>query len=229
MATHLTGAIPQRDGKTYAIVTRVTGGVVTPESLEKVAAVARKFQAPLLKLTSGQRFILAGIPGNSLDAVFRELGPLAERESGPCVRYVQACLGTELCAYGVQDSLGLARELENKYQRAPFPAKLKFGVSGCLRCCSESYLRDIRLVGTNRGWTVTFGGNSGRAPAIGTVIARGLSREQALDLVQRLLEYYLQHAETKERTSRFLERIGMERLQSELLSLLPYIPLEDAR
>jgi NAD(P)H-nitrite reductase large subunit len=61
------------------------------------------------------------------------------------------------------------------------------------------------------------------------VIARGLSREQALDLVQRLLEYYLQHAEPKERTSRFLERIGMERLQSELLSLLPYIPLEDAR
>jgi len=227
--THRTGAILQRDGKTFAVVTRMPGGVVTPEGLETIAAVARTHQVPMMKLTSGQRVMLIGIPEKDLENLYRDLGTLAERETAPCVKYVQACLGTEVCKYGVQDSLELARELEERYHGVAFPAKLKFGVSGCLRCCGESYLRDIGLVGTRKGWTVIFGGNSGRRPSIGTVIAQELSSEDALDLIHRLLEYYRNNARPKERTARFLERIGFERLRSELLALLPYIPLDDAQ
>lgn len=52
---HHTGAILQRDGKTFGIVTRVPGGFVTPEALENLAAVARKYRVPMVKLTSGDR------------------------------------------------------------------------------------------------------------------------------------------------------------------------------
>jgi len=60
--THRTGAILQRDGKTFAVVTRMPGGMVTPEALETIAAVARTYKVPMVKLTSGQRFMLIGIP-----------------------------------------------------------------------------------------------------------------------------------------------------------------------
>jgi NAD(P)H-nitrite reductase large subunit len=226
---HHTGAILQRDGKTFAIVTRIPGGFVTPGTLEKIADVARNYQVPLVKLTSGQRFMLIGINEKELASIIRDLGPLAAKETAPCVKYVQTCLGTDVCKYGTQDSVDLGRELEEKFYGVTFPAKLKFGVSGCLRCCGESYTRDIGIFGTTRGWTVVFGGNSGRKPALGTVIAQDLSREDALDLVHRLLEYYRSNARPKERTARFLERIGIEQLRSELLTLLPYIRLEDAR
>jgi len=226
---HHTGAILQRDGKTFAIVTRIPGGVVTPDMLEKIAAVARNYQVPMVKLTSGQRFMLIGMPEKDLASISRDLGEIAGRETAPCVKYVQTCLGTDVCRYGTQDSLDLGLELERMYQGVSFPAKLKFGVSGCLRCCGESYTRDIGVMGTTRGWTVLFGGNSGRRPSLGTVIAEDLSRGDALDLVQRLLEYYRENALPKERTARFLERIGIDRLRSELLALLPYIPLEHAR
>lgn len=226
---HHTGAILQRDGKTFAIVTRIPGGFVTPGTLEKIADVARNYQVPLVKLTSGQRFMLIGINEKELASIIRDLGPLAAKETAPCVKYVQTCLGTDVCKYGTQDSVDLGRELEEKFYGVTFPAKLKFGVSGCLRCCGESYTRDIGIFGTTLGWTVVFGGNSGRKPALGTVIAQDLSREDALDLVHRLLEYYRSNARPKERTARFLERIGIEQLRSELLTLLPYIRLEDAR
>jgi NAD(P)H-nitrite reductase large subunit len=225
---HHTGATLQRDGKTFAVITRVPCGIVTPEILEKIAVVARNYQIPMVKLTSGQRFMLIGIPEKYLASIYKELGPLAEKETAPCVKYVQTCLGTEVCKYGVQDSMELGRNLEKRYHGTPFPAKLKFGVSGCLRCCGESYTRDIGLVGTTKGWTVVFGGNSGRRPSLGMVIAQDLSRDDALDLVNRLLEYYQSNAKPKERTARFLERIGFNRLKSDLLTLLPYIPLEDA-
>ncbi len=225
---HPTGATLQRDGKTYAIVTRVPGGIVTPDILEKIAAVARNYRVPELKLTSGQRIMLIGIQEKDLAAIYRDLGPIAGKESGPCVKYVQTCLGTDFCKYGIQDSMELGRELEKRCQGIPFPAKLKIGVSGCLRCCGESYVRDIGLIGTPNGWTVIFGGTSGRRPSVGTVIAEDLSREDALDLVHRLLEYYREHANPKERTSRFIERIGFEQIESELLTLLPYIRLGKA-
>lgn len=57
---HRTGAILQRDGKSYALVTRNPAGAVT-ETLETVAAVARKYQIPVIKLTSGQWIMLAGL------------------------------------------------------------------------------------------------------------------------------------------------------------------------
>ena len=81
-------------------------------------------------------------------------------------------------------------------------------------------------MGTSRGWTVIFGGNSGTRPRIGSVIAKNLSGEETLDLVKRLLEYYRNHAKPKERTARFMERIGMETLKSELLAFIPYILLK---
>ena len=220
------GAILQRDGKTYAVSTRTAGGIITPDHLERVANVARKFGVPLVKITSGQRIGLFGIPEEKLPEIFRDLGADADRSGGPCLHYVQACLGTETCKYGNQNSLGLALSAEARFRDRVFPAKLKIGISGCPRCCGESHTRDIGIMGTSRGWTVIFGGNSGTRPRIGDIIAKNLSKEEALDLVERLLEYYRIHAKPKERTARFMERTGMGTLRSELLSLIPYIPLE---
>ena len=41
---HPAGASHQ---KTFTVVTRIPGGVVTPEMLEKIAAVARTYQVPV--------------------------------------------------------------------------------------------------------------------------------------------------------------------------------------
>ena len=223
------GAILQRDGRTYAVVTRIPAGIVTPEDLEKIARVARKYKVPMLKITSGQRIALAGLAPENVEKVMDDLGPLAKPETAPCVRFVQACLGTEMCKYGNQDSLGLAKSVDKRFKDQTFPAKIKIGISGCPRCCGESHTRDIGIMGTNRGWTVLFGGNGGTRPRFGDSIARDLTTGEALDCAQRLAGYYRTHAKTHERTARFMERIGIDTLKSELLTLLPYIPIEKVK
>jgi len=220
------GALLQRDGKRYAVVTRMPAGIVTPDDLEKIAGIGRKYRVPMLKITSGQRFALIGLEPGDVADVFQELGPLAQPESAPCVKFVQACLGTEMCRYGNQDSIGLARALEERFRDQTFPAKIKIGVSGCQRCCGESQIRDLGIMGTNRGWTVFFGGNAGRKARIGDIVASDLTAAEVMDCAGRLLEYYQRNAHAKERTARFIERIGMETLKSELLTLLPYIQIE---
>ena len=223
------GAIRQRDGMTYAVVTRMPAGIVTPDDLENVAKVGRKYKVPMLKITSGQRIALVGLAPENVQKVMDDLGPLAKPETAPCVKFVQACLGTEMCKYGNQDSIGLAKSVDERFKDQTFPAKIKIGISGCPRCCGESHTRDIGIMGTNKGWTVLFGGNGGTRPRFGDIIARDLTTGEALDCTQRLGEYYRSHAKFHERTARFMERIGLDTLKSELLTLLPYIQIEKVK
>jgi len=151
MTNSTKGAILQRDGKTWAVTTRIPAGILTPEQLETIAAVGRKYRVPVLKITSGQRILFAGLEPEDVRHVIANLGPLAKPETAPCVKFIQACLGTDMCKYGKQDSIGLARIIDEQFKDQTFPAKIKIGVSGCPRCCSESHTRDIGIIATPKG------------------------------------------------------------------------------
>jgi NAD(P)H-nitrite reductase large subunit len=213
----LPGAILQRDKKTYAIVPRTPVGLVSPEILEAISSVVRKYNIPITKITSGQRLALVGIKREDLDQIWQDLKMEVGAAVELCVHYVQACPGTEVCKFGVRDSLGLGLELEKLYVGMDLPAKVKIGVSGCPFCCAESYVRDIGLIGKNKGWIVTFGGNSGGRPRIGDVIAKDVDDAEAIALVKRCLEYYRDNVEKKLRTARFVEKIGIETIKQAIL------------
>ena len=217
-----TGAILQRDGRRYTVLTRMPAGIVTADELEKIARIGRTYGIPMLKITSGQRIALVGIEPEDVSKVIDDLGPLAHPEPAPGVKFVQACLGTDMYRHGNQDSIGLASEIERRLGGQTFPAKIKIGVSGCPRSCGECHTRDIGIMGTNGGWTILFGGNGGRRPRTGEIVASDLRSGEAIDCVQRLAEYYRANANPHERTALFMERIGMERLGSEA-SLIPSV------
>ncbi len=217
MSEHLDGAILQRDKKTYAIVPRTPVGVVTPEVLEQIAGVVKKYEIPVVKITSGQRMALVGIKEEDVDPAWKDLGLDVGRATELCVHYAQACPGTAVCRFGVQDSLGLGMELEELFAGMELPAKVKFGVSGCPICCGESYVRDVGVLGKKKGWTVIFGGNSGGRPRIGDVIAKDLTKEDVIALVRRCLEYYAANGKKKERTARFIDRIGADAFKEAVL------------
>ena len=211
------GAILQRDGKTYAIVPRTPVGLVSPEVLDAISSIVRKYNIPITKITSGQRLALIGMKREEVDKIWNEL----KMEVGPaielCVHYVQACPGTEVCKFGVRDSLGMGLQLENLYVGMDLPAKLKMGISGCPFCCAESYVRDIGLIGKKKGWIITFGGNSGGRPRIGDIIAQDVADVEAVALVQRCLEYYRDNVGKKLRTARFVEKVGIETIRQAVL------------
>lgn len=136
------GAIIQRDRRTYAIVPHLPAGLATPEQLELIAAVARRFGARL-KLSSAQRVLIVGLAEEDLDAAWADLGGMNRaRPFGPCVRSVKICPGTDFCKRGQQDSVALGLKLDARYQAKELPWKLKMAVSGCMSlpskvCCQE--------------------------------------------------------------------------------------------
>lgn len=211
------GAFIQRDQKTYAIVPRSPMGLVTPEILENIARVARKYNIPVLKITSGQRLALVGLEPEGVEEVWQDLGMDVGPAVGLCVHYVQACPGTTLCKYGIQDSLALAGELEKLFVNVEMPAKTKISVSGCPMNCSEGYVRDFGVFGKKSGWTVIIGGNSGGRPRIGDVVADNLTTEEVIALAQKFFDYYRANARNRERTARFVDRTGIEEIKKAIL------------
>jgi len=213
------GAILQRDKETYAIVPRIPMGILTPEILENLAKVARKYKVRIIKITSGQRIALVGIKPQDIDNAWKDLGMEVGPAEGLCVHYVQACPGTETCKFGQRDSIGLAAKIENMYvgKKDFIPAKTKFGISGCKLNCGESYVRDIGAFATPDGWTVVVGGNSGGRPRIGDIIAEDLLEEDALDLIKKCLDFYSKNAKPRERLPRFIQRISIEEFKKAVL------------
>ena len=207
---HPSGAILQRDKETYAVVPRIPGGLAKLENLKEIVGVVEKYNIPIIKITSGHRLALVGMTGEAVNDIWQDLKMDMGKATELCLHYVQACPGNAVCKYGVQDSLGLAIEIEEFFLGMDLPAKVKIGVSGCPFCCGESFVRDIGILGKKNGWTLIFGGNSARRPRIGDVIAQDLSKEEVTSLAKRCLEFYASNGKKKERTARFIERIGID-------------------
>lgn len=217
MPDHPKGAILQRDKTTYAIVPRTPVGLVRPEDLEAIAEVARKYNIPVIKITSGQRFALVGMQKEDVDSIWEDLNMDVGKATELCLHYVQACPGTAVCKHGVQDSLGLGMEIEKFFTGMDLPAKVKIGVSGCSFCCGESFVRDIGIFGKKKGWTFIVGGSSARRPRIGDVLIESLSEKEVIDLTKATLKYYRGKAKKRERMARFVDRIGIENMQEAIL------------
>jgi len=69
MKEKIEGAIIQRDKQTYAIVPGSPAGLVSPENLENIINTVKKYEIPIIKMTSGQRMVLVGIKEEDIDKV----------------------------------------------------------------------------------------------------------------------------------------------------------------
>jgi len=208
-------AIVQRDRETYAIAPHLPAGVVDPATLRKLADVAEKYGAAALKVTSAQRIAIVGLKDEDLDNVWADLGIKPGAAVGLCVRSVKICPGTTFCKQAKQDSLGLGLKLDAKYHGMPMPSKLKMGVSGCPNSCAEPAIKDIGVMGTPKGYTLMVGGSAAASPRLAEVVAKELSEEEVLEVVDKILTFY-KSSGTKKRLGKFIDDIGFDNFKSKI-------------
>ncbi len=204
------GAIIQRDKETYAVAPHIPCGVVSPDTLRKLADVADKYECAALKITSAARIAIVGLKEEDVDKVWADLELSPGAAVGLCVRSVKACPGTAFCKRGLQNSLGIGMTLDERYHGSPLPGKLKMGVSGCPNQCAETSVKDIGLVGTARGWKLLAGGCAGGKPRIADLVAKELSDDEAMAMVDKVVEYFKANAKPHERVGRLIDRLGLE-------------------
>jgi len=211
------GVIIQRDKETYAVAPHIPCGVVTPELLRKLADVGEKYSCAAMKITSAARIAMVGIQEEDVDSVWSDLDMSPGAAVGLCVRSVKACPGTTFCKRGRQDSLSMGMKLDEKYHGLELPGKLKLGVSGCPNQCAETCIKDIGLVGKPSGWTVFVGGQGGGRPRLSEKLTDVSTDEEALTLIENIIDFYKDNAKKHERLGRMIDRIGMDAFKEAVL------------
>lgn len=199
----------QKNG-TYSVVPRIPGGEITPDKLIVIGEVARDFGL-YTKITGGQRIDLFGARMEDLPAIWKRLvdaGMESGHAYGKSLRTVKSCVGSTWCRYGVQDSVGMAIELELRYRGLRSPHKLKGGVSGCARECAEARSKDFGIIATEKGWNLYVCGNGGAIPAHAQLLAGDLTKDELIRYLDRFLMYYIRTADRLQRTSYWMDAIG---------------------
>ena len=207
----------QKDGS-YSVVPRIAGGEITPDKLIALGEIAKRHDL-YTKITGGQRIDLFGAQLSDLPMIWQELieqGFETGHAYGKSLRTVKSCVGSTWCRYGVQDSISLAIDLENRYKGLRAPHKIKFAVSGCTRECAEAQSKDIGVIASDKGWNLFVGGNGGMRPRHGDLFATDLSTADLVTYIDRILIFYAKTAARLQRTSVWLESLegGLDYLKS---------------
>lgn len=204
----------QNDG-TFSVVPGIPGGVTTAEELRRIADVAERYAVPMIKITGGQRIDLLGVPKEQLPSVWRDLGMRSGHAYAKAFRTVKTCVGSDFCRFGLGDSTRLGIEIEERFKGLESPAKLKLGVAGCPRNCSEALIKDVGVVAVEGGrWEIYVGGAGGSHVRKADLLAVVDTHEEVLRLIGRFLQYYRENARYLERTYAFVPRIGIERIRA---------------
>ncbi|CAB5110554.1 Sulfite reductase, assimilatory-type (EC [Olavius algarvensis associated proteobacterium Delta 3] len=204
------GAIPQRDNETYAIAPHIPCGLVTPELLRRIADTAETYDAKAIKITGAARIAIIGLKEEDIDGAWDTLNLDKGAAVGLCVRSIRTCPGNTYCKLGKQDALNMGMTLDATYHGMTLPGKFKMAVSGCHLSCSESWVRDIGLIGKKDGWDLVIGGNVGASPRIAQECATGLDDSTALAAIDKVIAFYQDNAKKGERLGKMIDRLGIE-------------------
>lgn len=209
----------QKDG-TYSVVPRMWGGLTNPRELRAIADVVEKFNAPMVKVTGGQRLDIFGIKKEDLPAVWADLnaaGMVSGHAYGKSLRTVKTCVGSEWCRFGTQDSTGLGVKAERMTWGSWMPHKFKIAVSGCPRNCAEATIKDFGIVCVDSGYELHVGGNGGIHVRVTDLLCKVATEQEALDYCAAFTQLYREEARYLERTAPWIERVGVDYVKARIV------------
>ena len=209
----------QKDG-TYSVVPRMWGGITNPRELRAIADAVEKYNAPMVKVTGGQRIDIFGIKKEDLPAVWADLnaaGMVSGHAYGKALRTVKTCVGSEWCRFGTQDSTGLGVKIEQMSWGSWMPHKFKIAVSGCPRNCAEATIKDFGIVCVDSGYELHVGGNGGMKVRVTDLLCKVESEEEALHYCAAFIQLYREEARYLERTAPWIERVGVDYLKERIV------------
>ncbi|MBV9361579.1 MAG: nitrite/sulfite reductase [Betaproteobacteria bacterium] len=204
--------------------TGVPPGDVTAEQMEAIADLADRYSFGELRVSHEQNLVLADVRQSDLVTVWREarqLG-LATPNLGLLTNII-ACPGGDFCALANAKSIPVAEAIQRRFDDLDYLhdiGELDLNISGCMNACGHHHIGHIGILGVDKNgeewYQIEIGGNQGEIrpgtkAALGKVIGPSFARAQVPDVIERLIECYLERRDSDvERFVDVVHRIGIE-------------------
>jgi len=146
------GIITEIDPEYCIVRLRIPAGMLTPAQLKGAGEIAERYGMENVHLTTRQTMEFPHVDPSQLEGLLDELEangtPLgAEREE---VVNVTACLGTRHCKFGIIDSVGLAKKIDEEFFGKELPVKVRIAISSCPNGCESERLNEIGITGIRK-------------------------------------------------------------------------------
>jgi len=199
--------------------TGVPPGDASAEQMDAIANLADRYSFGELRVSHEQNLILSDVELNDLPALWKEargLG-LATPNIG-LITNIIACPGGDYCSLANAKSIPVAEAIQRRFDNLDYVydiGELDLNISGCMNSCGHHHIGHIGILGVDKQgaefYQISIGGAQGNDAALGKVLGPSVSQDEVPDVIERLIERYLELRDSEaERFVDVVRRVGIE-------------------
>ncbi len=191
-------------------------GDATDTQMHAVADIAKAYSFDEIRVTHEQNLCLPHVKKDDLFIVWTTLiqYELATPNLG-LVSDIIACPGLDYCSLANARSIPVAQRLSERFsdfEQQKDIGELKVKISGCINACGHHHVGHIGILGVDKKgeefYQITLGGSGAEDASLGEIVGRGLSSEEVVDAVEKLVNFYRDNRQNNERFLDVYRRLG---------------------
>lgn len=230
----------QRQAGFVTVTVALPLGDITAPQFRGLADITRRFTQDTARTTVEQNIVLRWIHEADLPALYQALSQINLHTPGAqSIVDITACPGTDTCKLGIASSRGLAAELRQRlaakglqYDEAVRDIRIK--ISGCFNSCGQHTVAEIGFYGSSRNvngyrvphFQLILGGEWDNNAANYGQTFGALPSKRIPEVVDHLIEMYMQGRQNGERFRDYVVRTGKKAIKEQLKPFLA-VPLHE--
>ena len=127
------------------------------------------------------------------------------------------CPGGDLCSLANARSVPIAEAINQKFDDLDYVfdiGDISVNISGCMNSCGHHHVANIGILGVDKNneewYQITVGGKQGNGTTIGKVIGPSFYAEEVPQVIEALINVYVEQRAPSERFIDTVERLGTE-------------------
>jgi sulfite reductase (NADPH) hemoprotein beta-component len=125
------------------------------------------------------------------------------------------CPGLDYCTLANARSIPIATQIAERFasqSRQEEIGEMQIKISGCINACGHHHVGHIGILGVDRKgeehYQIQLGGSATEDAALGKILGRGFKADEVVDVVEKIVEIYLDLREGDERFIDTFRRVG---------------------
>ena len=197
--------------------TGIAPGDVTDKQMELVADLAEQYSFSELRISHEQNFVLTDIKLTDLYTVYKACKN--QRLATPYVGLLNdmiCCPGGDFCALANAKSRPIAESIQRRfddYDKLANIGDFTLNISGCMNACGHHHVGNIGIIGVDKKgaefYQVALGGAADHNAQLAKILGPAFAQEEIPDVIDKVINIYLDERETGETFLATYNRIGM--------------------
>jgi len=180
--------------------------------------LADKYSFGEIRVTHEQNLVLTDVRYSDLYELYRALKTetLATSYLG-LINDIVCCPGGDFCSLANAKSIPIAEAIQRRFEDFDLQKNIgdiTLNISGCMNACGHHHVGNIGILGVDKKgaefYQVTLGGSADRDTALGKVLGPSFAQEDMPDVIEKIVNVYLDNRNEGESFLSTYNRIGIE-------------------